>query len=254
MNKEALQSVIAALREGRTPSLSVEDFPVLLARGDRRQPARGADVSRRGGEKPHGRRRAHVRARPARDGGGRPRLARFQDRLRCGRGSAQHRQRGDEEVRRRGLGRRRAARVLLQQREGDRGVAAVFAPRHVPDEGRHARPLDAQRAVRGSHLGERPSVRPGACLAAGRVRRGQRSGGARRPRGLRRDGGRLRSGLCERSALPCGEAHRARGRQLRRARAVPSLPRITYACSRAATCSTPRAASGRRSMPCTTWA
>ena len=27
MNKEALQSVIAALREGRTPSLSVEDFP-----------------------------------------------------------------------------------------------------------------------------------------------------------------------------------------------------------------------------------
>ena len=32
MNKEALQSVIAALREGRTPSLSVEDFPCFSQR------------------------------------------------------------------------------------------------------------------------------------------------------------------------------------------------------------------------------
>ena len=90
-------------------------------------------------------------------------MAGLQGGLRRGRRAAQHRQRGDEEVRRRWArptGGRSCSSATTRRRSWRR--ASPVAARRVPDEGRHARPLHAQRAVRGPHLAERPAVRPGA--------------------------------------------------------------------------------------------
>ena len=78
----------------------------------------------------------------------------------------------------------------------------LFAPRYLPGEGRHPRPLDAQRSVRRSHLGQRAVLREGARLAAWSVRCCRGGGAAGRPRGLPCGGRRLRPGVLERGTFP----------------------------------------------------
>ncbi len=185
MNKES--PPIRHRRPPRGPHAVLErgGFPVLLARGDRRQPARGADVSRRGGEKPHGPDDAPTfeRALRALEEGDLAWLG-FMIVYDAGRGSAQHRQ-----------------TRLVTKKYGDEGSAdgepLVFfcndAKEIVVRRGRYS-PRDTfqmKDVTRGPSMHneqfegltwcERPSVRPRCMFGCwGASRRGQRSGGARR--------------------------------------------------------------------------
>ena len=254
MNKEALQSVIAALREGRTPSLSVEDFPCFspeATEGNQHVDPSYLDAVARSltaDDIP-----TFERALRAMEEGDLAwlgfKIVYDADAAQRNTDNAVTKKYGDE-------GSADGEPLVFFCNDAKEIVASrPYSPRdtfQMKDVTRG--PSMHNEQFEGSHLVERPPVRPGARLAAGRVRRGQRSGGARRPRGLRRDGGRLRSGLCERSALPCGEAHRARGRQLRRARAVGRRSRGLRMRAHARPHVRPRGLRLGREAPCTTWA